>query len=105
MTTTIAIQMTAQGLLIPYAAIREWAKQGLEVIKEPQRIIVQPKPTPRTERERVIQILEDTGLLVKSRWEPTTPPVSNTELAELAQKFSVGKPLSEIVLEEREARW
>jgi len=97
--------MTPQGLLIPTAVLREWLDQGIEVIKDKQRIIIQPKPAPRTERERVLQILEVSGLLVKPQWEPTSPPVSPTELAELAEKFSVGRPLSEIVIEEREERW
>ncbi len=105
MATPITTQMTPQGLLIPTAVLREWLDQGIEVIKDKQRIIIQPKPAPRTERERVLQILEVSGLLVKPQWEPTSPPVSPTELAELAEKFSVGRPLSEIVIEEREERW
>ena len=105
MATTIAVQITPQGVLIPHAAVQEWIEQGLEVIKDEQRIIIQPRPAPRTERERVLRILEDSGLLVKPQWEPTSPPVSSTELAELARKFSVGRPLSEIVIEEREERW
>jgi hypothetical protein len=53
----------------------------------------------------VIRILEEAGLLVKPDWEPTAPPVSDTELEELRRKFSVGKPLSEIIIEERDERW
>jgi hypothetical protein len=105
MATTIAVQITPQGVLIPRAAIQEWIEQGIEVIKDEQRIIIQPRPAPRTKRERVLRILEESGLLVKPQWEPTSPPVSSTELAELAKKFSVGRPLSEIVIEEREERW
>ena len=105
MATTIAVQITPQGVLIPHAAIQEWIEQGLEVVKDEQRIIIQPRSAPRTKRERVLRILEDSGLLVKPQWEPTSPPVSSTELAELARKFSVGRPLSEIVIEEREERW
>ncbi len=105
MATTIAVQITPQGVLIPHAAVHEWREQGLEVIKDEQSIIIQPRPAPRTKRERVLRILEDSGLLVKPQWEPTSPPASSTELAELARKFSVGRPLSEIVIEEREERW
>lgn len=64
-----------------------------------------PKPAPRTERERVLWILESSGMLVKPHWEPMSPPVSSAELAELAEKFSVGRPLSEAIIEEREERW
>jgi len=76
----------------------------VEAVRDGEQIIIRPK-TELTERERVIRILEEAGLLVKPDWEPTSPPVSDAELAELAQKFSVGQPLSEIVIEEREERW
>jgi hypothetical protein len=34
MSTSVAAQMTPQGLLIPRDAILEWMEQGIEVIKE-----------------------------------------------------------------------
>ncbi len=105
MSTSIAARVVPQGLLIPRAAIQEWLERGVEVVKDKERIVIQPKPAPVTERERVLQILEASGLLVKPQWEPTSPPVSPAERAELAKKFSVGRPLSEIVIEEREERW
>lgn len=107
MSTVIAAKLTPQGLLIPHAAIREWQERGIEVIliKDKERIIIQPRSRPRTERERVLRILEDSGLLVKPQWEPTSPPVSPAEMTELAEKFSVGRPLSEIIIEECEERW
>jgi len=104
MATTIDVQITPQGVLIPHAAVQEWIEQGLEVIKDEQRIIIQPRSAPRTERERVLRILEDSGLLVKPQWEPVTPPASE-ERTELAKKLSVGRPLSKVVIEEREERW
>jgi len=105
MSISVATQMTPQGLLIPRDAILEWMEQGIEVVKEKNRIVIRPKTEPATERERVLQILKDSGLLVKPQWEPTLPPVSPAERAELAKKFSVGRPLSEIIIEEREERW
>ena len=105
MTDVIAAQMTPKGLLIPHDAIREWQEQGIEVIKEKERIIIQPRSEPRTERERVLQILEAAGLLLPV--EPLSSshkPVSPQEQAELSRKFSVGRPLSEIVIEERRDR-
>lgn len=105
MPTKIEVQVTPEGLLIPRAAINEWLEGGIEVVKEEERIVIQPRPAPPTERERVLQILEEAGLLVKPQWEPTSPPVSDAELAKLAEKLSIGRPLSEIVIEEREERW
>jgi len=104
MDASINIQVLPQGLLVPRSAILEWLERGVEAVRDGEQIIIRPK-TELTERERVIRILEEAGLLVKPDWEPTSPPVSDAELAELAQKFSVGQPLSEIVIEEREERW
>jgi len=103
MPISIAVQMTSQGLLIPRAALRDWDE--VEVIEEQQRIIIRPKPTPGTEHERVLRILKASGLLVKHESAPTSPPVSPAEFTELAEKFSVGRPLSEAIIEEREERW
>jgi hypothetical protein len=105
METSITVRVTSQGLLIPIGLVHEWLDQDIQVIKERQRIVIQRKSTPKAERERVLQVLEASGLLAKPQWEPTSPPVSSAELAELAEKFSVGQPLSEIVIEEREERW
>jgi hypothetical protein len=108
MTTDISVQITPQGLLIPLAAIHEWLEEGdLEVIKEDQRIIIQPKSTsPLTEREQVLQILEKAGLILPpERLPPGHKPVSPEEQMELAHKFSVGRPLSELIMEERESGW
>ncbi len=105
MTSPIAARITSQGLLIPRIAIREWLEQDIEVIKDKDRIIIQPRSAPRTERERVLHALEMAGLLLPL--EPLPPsytPVSPEEQAELASKFSVGQPLSEIIIEERADR-
>jgi hypothetical protein len=101
MATTISAQMTSQGLLIPRTAILEWLDQGLEIVKDKQHIVIQPRTVPRTERERVKQVLEQSGRLVNLDWPPTLPPLTDQERAELAQKFGVGRPLSEIIIEER----
>jgi len=105
MATPITAKMTSKGLLIPRAAIREWLERDIEVVKDKERIIIQPRPTPLNERERILSILEASGLLLPP--EPLPPfhePLSPEERAELAEKFSVGRPLSEIVIEEREDR-
>ncbi len=104
MATTIAVQMTPQGLLIPHAALGDWDK--VEVWRENQRIIIQPQAlSPVQERELVIQALRKDGLLVEMVGEPLAPPVTPEERAELAKKLSVGRPLSEIIIEERRAGW
>jgi hypothetical protein len=71
MSTPIVARATSEGLLIPRAAIREWLERGTEVVKDKERIIIQPRSTPRTEQERVLQILESAGLLLSP--EPLPP--------------------------------
>jgi len=105
MSTPIATQMIPQGLVVPRAALGEWLERGVEVIKEQEQIIIRPRPAEPDEREEVIRILEEAGLLVQPDWEPTVPPVSDIELEELRRKFSMGQPLSEIIIEERNERW
>ena len=101
----ITVQVTPQGLLISHPLLHEWLERGVDIIQEDERIIVQPKPLASTGRERVLQTLEATGLLVKLDWPPISPPVSDTEYAELAQKFSVGPSLSEALIKERSEGW
>ncbi len=104
METTITTQMTPQGLLVPRSALSEWLERGVETVREKEQIVIRPKSVARDEREEAIRILAEAGLLVKPDWELTTPPVSDIELEELARKFSVGRPLSEIIIEDREDR-
>jgi predicted DNA-binding antitoxin AbrB/MazE fold protein len=58
------------------------------------------------ERIRVHQILVDAGLIVNhDTWQALPEdPVSTTEQEELDRAFAGGKPLSEIIIEEREGR-
>lgn len=104
MSVSVAVQMVPQGVLVPRSAVSEWLEQGIEAIKDGGRIIIRPRSS-EAERLRVIQILDEAGLLVQPDWEVASPPVSDAELAELSDKFSVGRPLSEIVIEERNERW
>ncbi len=106
MPTTVATQMTPQGLLIPRAAIQEWAQVELEAVKDETGILIRPKAV-LLEQERALdmQILEEAGLLLPIEPAPTSVTLVSVERqAELARKFSVGKPLSEIIIEEREDR-
>ncbi len=61
--------------------------------------------TSQQEHELSIQALREDGLLVEMERPAIQPPVSEEKRAELARKLSVGRPLSEIIIEEREAGW
>jgi predicted DNA-binding antitoxin AbrB/MazE fold protein len=57
------------------------------------------------ERSRVHQALVDAGLALERPVNPTpAAPVSTEERERLGRIFAVGKPLSEIIIEEREGR-
>jgi hypothetical protein len=101
----LTIQLTSQGLFIDHPLIREWLEEGLEVIKDNKGVLIRPKVPALTERERVLQILEAEGMKFFNPDWPPSPPLSKSEFIELAQKFSVGRPLSEILIEERTQGW
>ena len=97
------VQMTPKGLLVPHTLIQ--GGEESEVIAEPQRIIIRPKETDLTEYERTVQVLEACGFLLSSEPLPENyVPLSEEEKETLRQALSVGKPLSHIVLENREER-
>jgi hypothetical protein len=106
-TTPIEItpEITPQGVLIPREAVQEWLEEGIEIIKNRGRIVIQPQIETHSERERVLEVLKTSGTLVKLKSKPIPYPVTSVELEELREKFSVGQPLSEIVIKEREERW
>jgi len=103
MRTTIAMQMTSKGLLIPRDALGDWESRDLEAVREGQSIVIRPRSTRADTRAQVRQVLREAGLLYEPDWE-TPPPVSPAERARLAQKLARGRPLSEIIIEEREDR-
>ena len=77
----------------------------MDVVKEKERIVIRPRPAKLDEREEAIRILEEADLLVKPDWKPAVKPVSDAELDELARQFSVGRSLSQIIMEERAEGW
>lgn len=103
MNTTIAVRVTAQGLLIPRTALGDWEVQELEVVREKQAIIIRPKPASGDTRAQVRQILHKAGMLYEPDWE-TPLPVSPEERARLAKKLARGQPLSELIIADREDR-
>ena len=105
MGTVIVTQMVPQGLLVPRSALGEWLERGVDVVKEKERIVIRPRPVMLDEREEAIRILKEAGLLLPPEPLPASHvPISAEKRAELSRKFSVGRPLSELVIEDREDR-
>ena len=103
MATTLTVQMTPQGLLIPRAALGGWYTKELEAVWEEHKIVIRPRPTPADVRSQVQRVLRVAGMLYEPHWE-TPPPVSPEERARLAKKLAQGQPLSEIIIADREDR-
>ena len=106
MTTTIAVQMTSRGLLIPRASLGDWSAKELEAVWEEKAIVIRPSrsaSTPVGTRPQVRHMLREAGMLYETGWE-MPPPVSSEERARLAKKLAQGQPLSEIIIADREDR-
>jgi hypothetical protein len=55
-----------------------------------------------TATEQLRSLLREAGMLVeRSKLEDIRPPISAERREELARRFSVGKPLSQIIIEDR----
>ncbi len=103
MATPIAVEMTPKGLLIPRAALQGWGE--IQIVRGKCRIVIQPKTlTPAQEHELMVQALREDGLLYEPKGEADLPVISDEERAELAKELCVGRPLSEIIIEERDDR-
>lgn len=101
MNTPVEVKVTDEGLLIPHEAYESFGE--VEIVRTPEAIVIQPK---YKSREQIVKMLQNRGLLLRSQQAmPPEKPISQEERAILAHKFSVGRPLSEIIIEEREDRW
>lgn len=67
--------------------------------------IAKPKAADADERSRVHQALVAAGLALEHPVNPTpASPISAEERERIGRVFAVGKPLSEIIIEEREGQ-
>jgi hypothetical protein len=85
--------------------IQAWGDiQEVEIEQRPDAIIITPigKSTAKL-RERMLQEMKAAGLIEELRGTPP-PNVSAEERARLAKVLNRGRPLSEIIMEDREDR-
>jgi hypothetical protein len=103
MNTVIAVKVTPQGVLVPRPLITAWGDvEEVEIEQRANAIIVKPK-TDRANRlhAQIVNDMKAAGLIEDLPWaQPRV--VSSEERARLAKKLSHGKPLSEIIIEDRE---
>lgn len=89
----------ADGVLHPLAPLNlpEQTEIELEVVR-----VATPE---EDERTRVLRGLAGAGVIINKPYEPLPlSPISDEERERLGRVFAVGKPLSEIIIEEREGR-
>lgn len=100
--TMIARRVTQRGVLIPRALIRAWGNvQEVEIEQRPDAVVVKPKAARADDlREQVVSKMKAAGLIEELPW-PQPMHVSIEDRARLAVKLSHGKPLSEIIMEDR----
>ena len=93
----------ANGVLRPLAPLELPEQTQVELEVRPALKLTDPA---LAERIRVHQILVEAGLVINHQTWQALPedPVSEQEQEELDLAFGSGKPLSEIVIEEREER-
>ncbi|MCG8349952.1 MAG: antitoxin family protein [Chloroflexales bacterium] len=63
-----------------------------------------PSAVAEVERQRVRTALIAAGLTLPLQESPQTPPLSDEERNMLARRIPAGRPLSELIIEEREGR-
>ncbi|MBN1887036.1 MAG: hypothetical protein JW850_03565 [Thermoflexales bacterium] len=102
MDTTIAIPVTSQGVLVPRSLMVGWGSvEEVEAERHSGVVIIRPKVAcADPARAQIISKMKAAGLIEELPW--SRPPyVSPEERARLAKKLSDGKPLSEMIIEER----
>ena len=104
MANTLLLRVTEDGLRLPRQLFQQLGE--VEVIQRDEYILIKPK-SPLAPGDdistRVRAALREAGLLVAPGW-PPPPVVPAARRAELARKLSLGRPLSEIVMEDRADR-
>ena len=103
MSTVETARMTDEGLLLPHEMVQDLGK--VEVVRRPGYILLKPKVMRNRElHNRARKVLREARLLVEVHKE-SLPKVSPEERAEIARRLASGRPLSEIVIEERKKGW
>ena len=104
MTIRIAVKVTQRGVLVPRPLITAWGDvQEVEIEQHADALIITPKDKrAKLSRTRIVNEMKAAGLIEDLPWVQPRH-VSPEERAWLAKKLKHGKPLSEIILEDRES--
>jgi len=101
--TVVAAKVTPRGVLVPRALIAAWGDvQEVEIEKHADTVVIRPRPVKAVPwHAQVVARMKAAGLVEDLPW-PQPPSGSPEERARLAEKLSHGKPLSKLIMEDRE---
>jgi hypothetical protein len=105
MTRVVAAKVTSQGVLVPRPLITAWGDvEEVEIEQHADVIVIKPKDdNARHSQVQIVNEMKAMGLIEDLPW-AHPPAVSAKERTRLAKKLSHGKPLSEIIIEDRKGR-
>ena len=105
MSKVLAVKVTPQGVLVPRPLITTWGDvEEVEIEQHADVIVIRPKPNhTRQSHAHIVSEMKMAGLVEDLPW-AQPPVVSPEERARLAKELSHGKPLSEIIIEDRQDR-
>jgi hypothetical protein len=98
----VAVNVTPEGVVLSHPLLEAWGDAPeLEIEQVADALVIRLK-TERTQvNDQIVSAMKAVGLIEDLPW--TQPPViSGEERARLAEKLGRGRPLSELILEERE---
>ena len=99
----VAVKVTSQGVLVPRPLIKAWGDvEEVEIEQRPDALIITPKERQANQTQaRILSDMKAAGLIEDLPWAQPRE-VSPEERADLAKKLSQGKPLSHVILKDRE---
>jgi hypothetical protein len=98
----VDVKITPEGVLIPHPLLEAWGDiQEVEVEQRADALVVKPKADLGQLHDRIVNEMKAIGLIEELPWEPPVG-VSAEVRASLAEKLSHGRPLSELIIEDRE---
>jgi virulence-associated protein VagC len=103
--TSVDMKVTSRGVLVPRPLLAAWGDvEEVEIEQREDAIIIKPKESQGASvGEQIVRQMKADGLVETLPWKQP-PTVSPEKRAELAEKLSRGKPLSEVIIEGREER-
>ena len=99
----VAVKVTPEGVMVSHPLVDAWGEApDLEIEQVAGALVIRPKAN-HTRRlyDRIVDEMKAAGLVEDLPW-AQPPTISLEERASLAEKLELGRPLSELVLEERE---